>query len=294
MTRDSDLIVALEGYLDEFEGHTPLPDSARVAIRARLHSTSQRPAWWPGWRFPEMNTMIKYALGAAAAVLVALVGFTVLNGAGGNFGSPSSTPAPTATSPRPTATPLPRLSSGVLEAGTYQANSFIPIEVLVTVPEGWSASGDWLLLGPKGPQGPEGMNIRFGSVAGVFANPFDRGDGFVDPPVGPSVDDLVDAMVSHPEWSVSAPTATTIDGYAGKVVRMTLPPDIDLPAGRFLLFQDASLGDRWAFEPGQIIDFYIIDVEGERLVLELFSYPDTPAGDLAQRAAIVQSLQLGP
>ena len=60
------------------------------------------------------------------------------------------------------------------------------------------------------------------------------------------------------------------------------------------MFQDATLGDRWAFEPGQIIDFYIIDVDGQRLVLELFSYPDTPVADLAQRAEILESMQLSP
>jgi hypothetical protein len=291
MTRESDLIGFLEEYLDDVEGHTYLPDTTRDAIRARLPSTTQRPAWWPGWRLPEMNTMMKYGLGAAAAVLVAVIAGVAALGGLGNVGAPSSTLVPS--SPQPTATLLPKLSAGVREAGTYRASSFIPIEVLVTVPEGWSGGGDWLLFGPKGPEGPDGMNIRFGSVSNVFANPFDSGDGFVDPPVGPSVDDLVEAMTSHPDWTVSAPTTTTLDGYAGKVVRMTLPPD-DMPTGRFMLFQDGALGDRWAFEPGQIIDFYIIDVDGERLVLELFSYPDTPAADLDQRAEILESMQLSP
>lgn len=85
MTRDPDLIGLIEGYLDDFEGHTPLPDATRDEIRARLPSTMQRPAWWPGWRFVSMNTATKYALGAAAAVLVAIVGLQVLNG--GNVGT---------------------------------------------------------------------------------------------------------------------------------------------------------------------------------------------------------------
>ena len=56
MTRDDDFIGQLEGYLDEYEGSTPLPDEVRDAIRAQLPSTQQRPAWWPAWRFPEMNS----------------------------------------------------------------------------------------------------------------------------------------------------------------------------------------------------------------------------------------------
>jgi hypothetical protein len=289
MTRDSELIGLLEDYLDDVEGHTYLPDTTRDAIRARLPLTSQRPAWWPGWRFPEMNTMMKYGLGTAAAVLVAVIAGIAALGGLNNIGAPSTTPVP---SPSHTDASLSKLHAGLRQAGTYRANPFIPVEVLVTMPEGWRGGGDWLVVGPKGAEGPDGMNIRFGSVSNVFANPFDSGDGFVDPPVGPSVDDLVEAMTSHPDWTVSTPTTTTIDGYAGKIVRMTLPPDLDMPTGRFMLFQDATFGDRWAFEPGQIIDFYIIDVEGERLVLELFSYPETPAADLAERAAMLESMQL--
>ena len=52
MTRDDDFIGQLEGYLDQYEGSTPLPDEVRDAIRAELPSTQQRPAWWPAGRCP--------------------------------------------------------------------------------------------------------------------------------------------------------------------------------------------------------------------------------------------------
>ena len=104
----------------------------------------------------------------------------------------------------------------------------------------------------------------------------------------------MEAMVNHPEWETSAPTDITVDGYAGKHVRLTLPPDLELSADRFLLFRDEEFGDHWAFEQGQTFDFYIVDVDGERLVLELISYPDTSAEDLAAREAVVSSLQIEP
>ncbi len=296
MTRESDFMDVLKDYLDEHEGHTPLPVEAREAVRARLPSITQRPAWWPTRRQPPMNTYLKFSLAAAAVAVVAVLGFnyiatptgTVNTGAGGDDASPSST-----TASQPTSTPIPRLAaSGPLEAGTYQANAFIPVDVLVTVPEGWISGGDWLLYGPLGPDAPRGMNIRFGSVTNLFADPEDRAAGLMHPPVGPTVDDLVAAMTSHADWPTSDPTDVSIDGYSGKVVRLTLPPDEAIPPGGFLLFKDAQDGDRWAWAAGQIVDFYIIDVEGERLVLELFSYPDTPATDLAARQAVVDSLQL--
>lgn len=95
MTRDSDFIGLIEGYLDDFEGHTPLSDASRAEIRARLPSTSQRPAWWPGWRFPHMNTMTRLGLGATAAVAaVALIGFVTLSDGGRVGAVPPESEAP--------------------------------------------------------------------------------------------------------------------------------------------------------------------------------------------------------
>jgi hypothetical protein len=125
MTRDTDLIGLIEGYLDDFEGHTPLPDATRDAIRARLPSTMQRPAWWPGWRFLGMNTAIKYVLGAAAAVLVAIVGLTVLNG--GNVGA----------APEPTEFP----DSGFTSERHHYALLFPDDSWLITEREGLWAPG---------------------------------------------------------------------------------------------------------------------------------------------------------
>ena len=97
MTRDDDFIGQLEGYLDEYEGSTPLPDEVRDAIRAELPSTQQRPAWWPAWRFPEMNSFAKFGLAAAAVVIAALLGFNYLvapNIGGPGLDDPSPTPTP--------------------------------------------------------------------------------------------------------------------------------------------------------------------------------------------------------
>jgi Tol biopolymer transport system component len=88
MTRDPDLIGLIEGYLDDFEGDTPLPDATRDAIRTRLPSTTQRPAWWPRWRSLEINTLMKYALGAAAVVVIAFYGVQILSPAGAVGGRP--------------------------------------------------------------------------------------------------------------------------------------------------------------------------------------------------------------
>lgn len=284
MTRDSDFIGLVEGYLDDVEGPTYLPDATRDAIRARLPLTSQRPAWWPGWRFPEMNTMMKYGLGAAAAVLVALVGFTVLNGGGANIGSPDPTDTP-----EPTIAPLS--GQPELAAGRYSVHSGITMPVTAEVPNGWAAVTNWGVRVPVGYDAPDGGGVRFYTVGNLFNNPGSYADGRQDPPVGPSVDDLIQAIQEQTEWTSSTPTDVTIGGFAAQHVRITIPDDAEF-GNEFYLFQDEGTGQIWGLAPGQMFDVYVVDVDGERLVLDVFHYPGTSEADLAALQAVVESIEI--
>ena len=49
----------------------------------------------------------------------------------------------------------------------------------------------------------------------------------LEPPVGPTVDDLADAMAKQPMRDGTTPTEVTIDGYAGKYLELTIPADLD-------------------------------------------------------------------
>jgi hypothetical protein len=296
MTRDSGFIDFLEEYLDEHEGQTPLSDDARSAIRAELPSIRQRPAWWPGWRSPEMNTTAKFVLGVAAAALTAAVGFTMLNG-GGNVGGPDpSTPDPTSSS---SPSPVAALAGQPdLVAGRYAIASGISMQVTAMVPNGWSAMDRWAVRGPLGYEGPAGMGLRFYTVGNLFNNPGSRADGLQDPPVGPSVDDLIDAIVAQAEWTTSTPSETTIGGFSAKHVRITIPDgaefDPSTDGGAFFLFQDEGSGQIWGLDVGQMFDVYVVDVDGERLVLDAYHYPGTSSADLAALDAVVNSIQIVP
>ena len=112
MTHNDEFIGLLESYLDEHEGSTPLPEGVRDVIRAELPMTRQRPPWWPARRFPEMNSMAKLAVAAAAVVVAALLGFnyvaTTSSVGGPGLGvSPSPTPTAAPPSPEPTGSPSP-------------------------------------------------------------------------------------------------------------------------------------------------------------------------------------------
>lgn len=291
MTRDPTFIGLLEDYLDDFEGHTPLPDEARDAIRARLPMTTQRPAWWPGWRSPNMNTTTRYALGTAATVLVFVVGFTVLSGGRSNFGAPDPTQTPEET--------VGALAGQAnLAAGRYSIGSGISNRVSAAVPDGWAAVDHWGVSGPLGYDAPDGMGVRFYTVGNLLNNPSSYADGRQDPPVGPTVDDLIQAIVDQTEWTASTPTEATIGGFSARHVQITIPEGAELdsrePGGAFYLFQDEGAGQIWGLEWGQMFEVYVVDVDGERLVLDAFHYPGTSEADLAALEAVVDSIRIDP
>ena len=80
MTTHHDLDRELNAFLRE--GPTELPDESLDAVFDRTEQTRQRVVLGP-WRLPEMNKILTFGLGAAAVVVVLLVGSQL-------FGSPSN------------------------------------------------------------------------------------------------------------------------------------------------------------------------------------------------------------
>ena len=292
MTRDDEFIGQLEGYLDEYEGATPLPELVRDAIRAQLPSIQQRPAWWPARRFPDMNNSVRLAIAAAAVAGVAIIGISFFGGP--NVGGPGVVAvSPSAT---PMASPT-TLVEGDLEAGTYvthpSAFAADPIGVTVTVPDGWSAL-DRVTLVPAGrnsTNGPDGMALAILDVETLYSDPChgtSLSDEAGDLVVGPTVDDLVTALADHPAWEASEPTNVTLGGYAGERIDLQLPSDVaSCDRGQFLPW--------YAYPYAQGADnrwhVWVIDVEGTRVVVLAEDFPGTPAADRAELMAIVDSIQ---
>ena len=284
MTRTDDFIGQLEGYLDEYEGSTPLPEDVRDAIRAELPSTHQRPTWWPARRFPEMNNMMKLGLAAAGVVVAALLGYNYLLAP--NVGGPAiDDPSPT---PVPTATPPPA-SGGLLDAGTYTLVDH-DRRITVTLPDGWTGNG-WYV--DKG----DGLNhaglMLFAGVDFVFADPCQWRDGFM-PSIGPSVEDLATALANQPQRGESVPSEVSIDGYSGQLIELTVPSDIDFAdcdsdGGQFYSFPG-----RFHQGPDQHDEFYIIDVDGSRVVIDAPYFPGTPPEVRDELRQIIDSIQIEP
>jgi hypothetical protein len=242
---------------------------------------------------------------------VALVAMIALTGCAQGTTARTTT-SPTAPS-EPTASPtiqnimdLPGFAP--LEPGTYfidpDADPSTPLRVVYEVPvEGWS---QWIGAAKFADYGHVGVSIT--TVTNLVRHGC-RNHSPADPSVGPGVDDLATALADLAPFRVTSPPEdVTIYGYRGKHLELTVP---DLPVEgsgddrRFTGCGDGNL-ESWiapnlggAFfgynaEPGRTEVFWILDVDGTRLVIEANWSPASPREDVAEMRAILDSIRIEP
>ena len=131
-------------------------------------------------------------------------------------------------------------------------------------------------------------------VINLYEDPCHWRANLLDPPVGPTVDDLANALSSQPLRDATGPTNIEIDGYIGKEVVVSVPADIDFAdcdEGYFQTWIAPMGGTRYHQGPGQVDQTIILDVDGARILI-IAAYPETSAHDREDLQAIVDSIQI--
>ena len=287
MSAERDETRIVRSWLED--GVTVLPDRVLDAVLDQLPATHQRRAGWPARRSPHMSTTLRIVVATAAVVVLAFLGIRFLGGT--NFGAPSETATPI---PTQSATPQP-LGDGPLDAGTVVAAGLGPSESIsatFTVPEGWDGFAGVCLLPATGTEGPDGMGTCFlGVESGLYSDPCDGDHGVADVPVGPTVDEFVNALAEQTAYEATAPTDVTLGGYSGKTMDLQLPSDVaSCDNGEFTPWA----GSIYAQGPDNQWRLWILDVEGERLILVSQDFAGTSSEDVAEQRAIVDSIRIQP
>jgi hypothetical protein len=124
----------------------------------------------------------------------------------------------------------------------------------------------------------------------------------LDPPVGPTVDDLATALRAQAGPGAPAPAAVTVGGHPGKRVELSIPKGLDVTTcdsdGDFAIFgrwyegpSGTTGASPWTYGNGQHNTVYIIDVDGTRQVIDTMYLPGTSAADRAELDQIVASIR---
>jgi hypothetical protein len=194
--------------------------------------------------------------------------------------------APTSTAPNTTT--IDGLVIGAADAIGYS----------VEAPNGWS-SVDGHFVVRAGP-GVLGMSIW--DVGDVPSNPCRWKRRLRDP--GPTVGDLAGALSAQKFRHASEPAPVTLAGYDGKYIEWSVPADrvvtgdadfegCDDPGNGhqdFVSWLGDQAGERYQQVAGQVDRLWILDVQGQTVVVDATYSPDTSEADRDELGQIVESL----
>jgi len=217
-----------------------------------------------------MNSIMKISLTVAAVAVAAVLGFNAIGSStvgGPDPGEPTPTPAPT---------PRPLYSGTNLIPGTYAIDGPFPVRVTLDLPDGWfawtsDANVVGLVVDNAVGDGGSGWGPAFFIVDNVYVDPCDPSSQR-DPKLGPSVDDLVEALTNLPGYEATAPTDVTVSGFPGVEFELTAPEYGDECRTHRTW---STLSQPRGMLPGETNRIQIIDVDGVRLVLVLVEYAHT-------------------
>jgi hypothetical protein len=279
------------------EGQTELADQVYDAVRASIEQKRQRVVIGP-WRMPTMNKLVPIGLGAAAVVVVLVVGSQLLDprASGGVGGAPSATPSAT---PSPTVAPSVADPSASSDTGLPVGSSHVLIDGdgvrgTVTVPApGWSGDGGVMAKNENVDALDGAGMITFTGELYVYGDPCEWSTTKPDTPAR-TVDELVAALSAQASRNASAPVDITVGGYAGKSITLHVPDDAvfsQCDEGYFGSWGGPAEPTPYRYHqgPGQIDEVWILDVDGVLTVIDTAYYAGTPVELVEEVRAIVES-----
>lgn len=313
MTRDDHFIGLLEGYLDEYEGVTPLPNAVRDAIRAQLPATRQVGSFEGHLRQYQHMTVsipasVRYGMAAAIVVAAALLGASLF---GGGVGAP---PDPT---PRqlPVATPGALPSEASLQPGLYvMANPYLDDDPVRTCESGCSDYQRITLTMPAGWAVMDGLIYKhLDEPTEVAISVWTPGDIYLDPcrwqtsEVDSNPSDHTDTTNGevllddrHPLLNqvgrrAAEPTNVTLGGQRALRIELSIAADLDIAGcdqGEFRSWTewDVPGGANSHHAAGQVDVVYFVDVDRRTFFVDASHMPAASEADLAELQAILDSM----
>jgi hypothetical protein len=281
-------------------------DVSRVAgaVLDELDATPQRrTTWWPARRTPIMNRIVGFGLAAAAVVVAVFIGLQLLDGP--NVGGPDVEPSQSA-APSESA-PLAEPSAWVgVPAGAFlwfdPTNPSHPLldgpPITITVAaSGWTLPGwEGLIKGDQVDNVPESWLLYASTTAGilVYGDPCQWAASTPSTPAT-TADQVVAALAAQASRSASDPVNVTLGGYPGKMVTLHVPDDAvfsECEGGAFATYEvQGQNGVPWRLHqgPGQIDEFWVVDVDGAIVIIDAAYRPDTSTERIDEMHTMIES-----
>ena len=177
-----------------------------------------------------------------------------------------------------------------LAAGTYYVDDPFPVQATFTVPNGWLVWAYTAAATQVNLAGPDIGEVSLEIVDNVSADPCTS--ELPDPPVGPSVDELVTALSNLSEFGfeVSPATDITVDGFRGK--QLTLQAPVNGACDELRTWRTTTRQN--GVGSGESNEVRILDVDGVRLMISVAHGPaELSPGARSEIDAVLDSIQIG-
>jgi len=307
---DRDVTRAIRSWLNEDRHEDASRIAAAVLDRAEA-IPPRRATWWPARRTPTMNKIVQIGLGTAALAAALLIGSNLLVPPGPGPAAESSASA----APSEDAPSVEPAGANFLPEGALLLWDGAPDGVSITV----TISGDdwygrpgqgWFTRG-KDPNPPGTGMIVYGSVEDyyVYGDPCHWQSTKPETPAA-TVDEMVVALQDQApgnegelfgsKSTASEPTDISLGGYHGRSITLHAPAifahDCDREQMAIFASEDRS-PDRYLRRggpdggsmQGQFDELWILDVNGQIVVLDLAYHADTPQNVVDELRAILAS-----
>jgi hypothetical protein len=160
--------------------------------------------------------------------------------------------------------------------------------IAVTLPSGWFNYNGWAM------NDGGALSMSFWDVDKVYPTPCQwQGKPMIDP--GRTVDGLARALASRPLRHASTPMDVVLAGFRGKYLRWSVPSKINIPGcgqGYFESWTGRGWAtDRWQQGAGQVDRLWILEVKGQRLVVDAAYLPWATRKQRTELDRIVHSIK---
>jgi probable HAF family extracellular repeat protein len=164
--------------------------------------------------------------------------------------------------------------------------------ISITLPSGWRSHKGFAVL--KVRRRSEVMGLSFWDVNLVYPTPCRwESRPMVSP--GATVASLASTLAKQPLRDATTPTSTALAGFRGRYLRLSVPKNIHFARCDQGYFESwTGLGwssDRYEQGPGQVDRLWILDVEGQRLVIDADYLPTATPRDRAELNRVVHSIR---
>ncbi len=244
-----------------------------------------------------MRYITAWTAASASIIAVAVVGCALAAVPGETAAVPGVVQAG-AGSATPRGTPNLIVGEVRLDAGRYLMGGMGDrgrgFAIEITVPDGWSSLEDFSVRKDYGPtEAQAGPGLGVWPISNRYVNAC-TDHTLLDPPPGPSIDDLIEAIARQPGVTSAEPTAVMIDGYPGKSVEVTVATDITTCGAQAFWIWGSAGDPRFVQGNDEVNRIYVLDIDGTRETFFARIPAMTTATDRAELEGIIASIEIQP